>query len=237
MKLTKEKLKKLILEALDESRYYKSAEDFDTDYGYQAIDIGQSLGDADDRDRAAQVDKYVSLKVKKALELAIVEATMDAINDLTNEAMSHIAAWEDDDEEWIDKTYNELKSLYERAMRRPLQAMREFDGTQESVDAWMDSMESVERILMKAQDPALYYLGRITPDEFTIGDPYSTNRPDEDDDWGYNWERKAVKPRTAVKEAEDFFRPAIMKTIMGIQSKKSGIDVGAMMGLDEDKKD
>ena len=239
MKLTEKRLKKLVLEVLNESQYYKDAENFDTDYGYQAIDIGQSLGDADDRDRAAQVDKYVSLKVNQVLKAALEMVTRDALEDLTNEAASHLGLFsgEVDDAREYARTYDELKSLYERALMRPFKAMREFDGTQESIDAWMDSMESVERILYKARDPGMHYLGKITPDEFIIGDSYSTNRPDEDDDWGYDWERKSVKPRTAVKEAEDFFRPAIMKTILGIQSKKSGMDVGGMFGLDEDKKD
>ena len=236
MKLNRKTLKNLILEVLDESQYYYDAQGLDTDYGYQAIELGHSLGGEDDRDRSAQVDKYVSLKVKKVLKDAIKTETMNAISMLVAEAADHIGLWSDsnNDEEYVSRTVNDLTNLYERALLKPLEAVEEFDGSQESLDKWIDAMESVEQSLMKAHDPAFHYLGKISPDYFLISDYYVTG---EDDDWGEYNDRKDVKPRTAVEEAEEFFRPAIMKTIMGIQKRKTGMDVGQMFGLDEDKKD
>lgn len=234
MKLTEKELKKLILETLDESQYYHDARDFNTDYGYQAIELGQSMGDEDDRDRAAQIDKYVSLKVNKELKKAIEGSTREALQDLTNEAAETIGLFNDENNEEYDiRTYEELKGLYERALMRPFKAMREFDGTQESIDKWYDAMESVERVLYKARDPAIQYLGRITPEYFTISGAYHLGSEWDMMGWDHSYDRKTVKPKTAVKEAENFFRPAIMKTVIGIQSKKSGVDVASMMGLDE----
>ena len=234
MKLDRNYLTSVILEVLDESQYYYDAQDLDTDQAEQAIDLQQSLGGEDDRDRSEQVDKYVSLKVKKVLKDAIKTETMNAISMLVAEAADHISLWSDsnNDEEHVSKTVNELSSLYERALLRPLEAVEEFDGSQESLDKWIDAMESVEQSLIKARDPAFHYLGKISPDYFLISDHYVTG---EDDDWGEHTDRKDVKPRTAVKEAEEFFRPAIMKTIMGIQSRESGVDVGEMFGLSENK--
>ena len=222
----------LQLSVLDESQYYYDAQDLDTDQAEQAIDLGQSLGGEDDRDRSDQVDKYVSLKVKKVLKDAIKTETMNAISMLVAEAADHIGLWSDSDDnaEHVSRTVNELSSLYERALLKPLGAVEEFDGSQESLDKWIDAMESVEQSLMKARDPAFHYLGKISPDYFLISDYYVTG---EDDDWGERTDRKDVKPRTAVKEAEEFFRPAIMKTIMGIQGRESGVDVGEMFGLNE----
>lgn len=233
MKLDKKYLKDLVLEVLDESQYYYDAQDLDTDQAEQAIDLGQSLGGEDDRDRSDQVDKYVSLKVKKVLKDAIKTETMNAITALVAEAADHIGLWSDsdDDEEYVSRTVNNLTDLYERALLKPLEMVEEFDGSQESLDKWIDAMESVEQSLMKARDPAFHYLGKISPDYFLISDYYVTG---EDDDWGEHTDRKDVKPRTAVKEAEEFFRPAIMKTIMGIQSRESGVDVGRMFGLKDD---
>tara|TARA_R110002074_G_scaffold96444_2_gene209546 strand:- start:1339 stop:2361 length:1023 start_codon:yes stop_codon:yes gene_type:complete len=232
MKLNKKYLKDLVLEVLDESQYYYDAQDIDTDQAEQAIDLGQSLGGEDGRDRSEQVDKYVSLKVKKVLKDAIKTETMNAITALVAEAADHIGLWSDsdDDEEYVSRTVNSLTDLYEKALLKPLEAMEEFDGSQESLDKWIDAMESVEQSLIKARDPAFHYLGKISPDYFFISDYYVTG---EDDDWGEHTDRKDVKPRTAVKEAEEFFRPAIMKTIMGIQSRESGVDVGEMFGLNE----
>ena len=236
MKLTKKELNKLILEALDESQYYYDAQDLDTDYGYQAIDLAQSMGDKDDRDRAAQVDKYVSFKVTKALKDAMEMTTMSGIQGLHNEAASHIGLRyiAKDFDEHDQRTYDGLGEMYKKAFKRPLEALEQFDGTQESFDEWYEALKSVERVLTKARDPGMHYWGRLTPETLTISDYFITGR---EEDWGDVYERWDVKPETAVEEAEDFFRPAIMKTIMGIQTKKSGVDVGAMMGLDEDKKD
>jgi len=229
MKLNKKYLKNTILEVLDESQYYYDAQGLDTDFADQAIDLGQSLSGDDARDRSEQIDKYVSLKVKKVLGDAIKKDTEVAIQELADEAASHIGLWDDDgDEEYQTRTFKSLKGLYERALLKPLQLTKEFDGSQESLDKWIDAMESVEQTLVKARDPALYYLGKITPDYFYISDYYVTG---EDDEWGEHTDKKDVKPRTAVKEAEEFFRPAIMKTIMGIQSRETGVDVGRMFGL------
>ena len=232
MKLDKKYLKDLVLEVLDESQYYYDAQDLDTDQAEQAIELGQSLGGEDDRDRSEQVDKYASLKVKKVLKDAIKTETMNAISMLVAEAADHIGLWSDsdDDEEHVSRTVNELSSLYERALLRPLEAVEEFDGSQESLDKWIDAMESVEQSLIKARDPAFHYLGKISPDYFLISDYYVTG---DGIDWhgAEHTDRKDVKPRTAVKEAEEFFRPAIMKTIMSIQSRGSGVDVGEMFGI------
>ncbi len=234
MKLNKKYLKNTVLEVLDESQYYYDAQSLDTDFADQAIDLGQSLSGDDARDRSEQIDKYVSLKIKKVLGDAIMTETMSAIEALAHEAGYHIGLWDDDDEEYAKRTHEELKSMYGRAMKKPLQVMKEFDGSQESLDKWLDAVESVERALMKARDPGFHYLGKISPDYFYISDYYVTG---EDDEWGAHNDRKEVKPRTAVKEAEEFFRPAIMKTIMGIQKRETGVDVGQMFGLSENKKD
>tara|TARA_Y100001938_G_scaffold132685_1_gene191220 strand:+ start:4983 stop:5708 length:726 start_codon:yes stop_codon:yes gene_type:complete len=236
MKLTKEKLKKLILETMSESQYYYDASDLDTDFAQQAIEIGQSLGDEGERDRSAQVDKYVSLKVNKELKKAIEEHTKELLKDLTNEAAQTMGLFDNDDEEYFEKTWNELEGLYTRALRRPLQAMKEFDGSQESIDKWVDTLKSVERVLYKAKDPGMYYLGRLTPEHLIIGDTYNTGNTWDLEGWDYEYDKMSIKPETAVKEAEEFFRPAIMKTIMGIQKRKTGVDVGEMFGIDEDKK-
>ena len=232
MKLTKEKLKELILEALDESQYYYDAQDLDTNYANQAIELAQSMGDEDDRDRAAQVDKYVSLKVTKALKDAMTKTTMSNLEGLQNEAASHIGLRyiAKDFDEYDQRTYDGLGEMYKKALKRPLEALEQFDGTQESFDKWYEALKSVERVLMKARDPGMHYWGRLTPETLTISDYFITGR---EDDWGDVYERWDVKPETAVEEAEGFFRPAIMKTIMGIQSRKSGMDVGGMMGLTE----
>ena len=236
MKLDKKYLTSMILEVLDESQYYYDAQDLDTDYAEQAIELRQALGGEDNRDRSAQVDKYVSLKVKKVLKDAIKTETMNAISMLVAEAADHINLWSDpnNDEEYVSKTVNELSSLYERALLRPLEAVEAFDGSQESLNKWLDAMESAENNLKAAEptDPAIKVMETIIPKYFLISDYYVTG---EDDDWGEHTDRKDVKPRTAVKEAEEFFRPAIMKTIMGIQSRESGVDVGEMFGLSENK--
>ena len=237
MKLTKEKLKKLIIETMSESQYYYDAQDLDTDFASQAIELGQSMGDEDDRDRLEQADKYVSLKVNKELKKAIEEHTKELLKDLTNEAAQTMGLFDGDDEEYFEKTWNELESLYTRALRRPLQAMKEFDGSQESIDKWVDTLKSVERVLYKARDPGMYYLGRLTPEHLIIGGVYNTGNKWDPDGWDYEYDKMSVKPETAIQEAEEFFRPAIMKTIMGIQKRKTGVDVRGMMGLDEDKKD
>ncbi len=212
-------------EDLDESQYYYDAQDLDTDHAEQAIELGQSLGDEDDRDRSAQIDKYVSLKVKKVLKDAIKTETMNAISMLVAEAADNIGLWSDpnNDEEYVSKTVNELSSLYERALLRPLEAVKEFDGSQESLNKWLDAMESAENNLKAAEptDPAIKVMETIIPKYFLISDHYVTGA-------GIDWrgvehtDRKDVKPRTAVKEAEEFFRPAIMKTIMGIQKRMVG---------------
>lgn len=225
-------------EDLDESQYYYDAQDLDTDQAEQAIDLQQSLGGEDDRDRSAQVDKYVSLKVKKVLKDAIKTETMNAITMLVAEAADHINLWSDsnNDEEHVSRTVNNLTDLYERALRKPLEAVEAFDGSQESLNKWLDAMESAENNLKAAEptDPAIKVMETIIPKYFLIGDYYVTGA-------GKDWhgvehtDRKNVKPRTAVKEAEEFFRPAIMKTIMGIQSRESGVDVGKMLGLNENE--
>ena len=235
MKLNRQNLKSIILEVLGESQYYHDALGIDIDYAEQALELGQSMQDGG-RDRAEQVNKYVSLKVTKVLKDAIKTETIGAIEALTHEAMELYQNFFDKDD-WSQEKFDELKSLYERAFTRPLKALREFDGTQDSLDKWIDAVVSVERVLMKSRDPAMYYLGKISPDYFTISDSYSTNEPDEDDDWGDDYDRKTVDPKTAVKEAEEFFRPAIMKTVMGIQTRETGVDVGEMFGLNENEEE
>ena len=239
-KLDRNYLSSMILEVLDESQWYYDALDIDTEKANTVIHLGQSLSADSDRDRATQIDKYVSLKIKKVIGYVIKNQTMAAIQDLTNEAIYQEEERKNVryDGKEFPKRFDELKSLYEGAMREPLRTMRQFDGTQESLNKWLDAMESVENNLKAAEpiDPAIKVMETIIPKYFLISDYYSKGEVDE---WGEDMERKVVKPRTAVKEAEEFFRPALMKTIMGIQKRMVGdaeLDrAKTVFGLDENE--
>ena len=225
MKLTKNELQKLITEILSESQYYKDAEDFDTEVGAQALELGSSMIDGD-RDRMEQVEKYVGLKVKKELMKAIKGHTKFNLEGLIDFAayMQDVDMYDMDDELNRRKAVA-IRKAYEKVMRRPMEAADSFDGTQESLDKWMESIKSVQRILFKARDPGMTSLGQIVPETLEIGEPVRS-------EYGF-YEPKIVRPKTAVKEATEYFRPAIMKTIVKSLDKKSGMNITDVFGINE----
>ncbi len=225
MKLNGKTLIAAINESLNESQYYKDAEDFDTEMGAQAMELGSSMIDGD-RDRAEQVEKYVGLKVKKELMKAIKGHTKYNLEGLIDFAayMQDVDMYNMDDESNRRKAVA-IRKAYEKVMRRPMEAADNFDGTQESLDKWMESIKSVQRILFKARDPGMTGLGQIVPETLEIGEPVRS-------EYGF-YETKIVRPETAVKEATEYFRPAIMKTIVKSLDKKSGMNISDMFGINE----
>jgi len=233
MKLNRKNLKSLILEVLDESEYYNKYKDMDTDYATQAMELGQSMGDEGSRNRDEQVEKYVRLKVDKEIEKELIRQTEWATRELTDEARGVMGfAKGDDADEWDKKETENLRKMYTRRMERAMDAALAFDGTQESVDAWVNTMIKIEKKLYDNNDPAMYYLGSIIPAVLHIGKPFFQSYDDEDDpDFGGHY-RKSVEIQSAVKDAGDFYRPGVTKMVLKAQSAGLGMDLGQMFGLD-----
>jgi len=236
MKLNRKNLKSLILEVLEESEYYDKHKDSDLEYTKQAMELGQSMGDEGSRDREEQVEKYVRLKVDKEIGKELIRQTEWAIRELTDEARGVMGfAKGDDADEWDKKETENLRKMYTRRLKEGMDAALAFDGTQESVDAWVNTMIKIEKKLYDNNDPAMYYLGSIIPYVLHIGKPFFQSYGDEDDpDWGGQM-RKTVEVETAIKDAEDFYRPGITKRVLKAQSAETGMDLGGMFGLNEDK--
>ena len=234
MNLTGQILNKLILEVLEESEYYDKHKDIDTDYATQAMELGQSMSDDGSRDRSEQVETYVRLKVDKEIKKELIKQSEWAVRELTDEARGVMGyAKGDDADEWDRKETENLRKMYARHLKGGMDAALAFDGTQESVDAWTNTMIKIEKKLYDNKDPAMHYLGSIIPEHLHIGKPFFQSYDLLDDpDWGGNYQ-KSVELQTAVKEAEDFYRPGIMKMVLKAQSAETGMDLGQMFGLNE----
>ena len=233
MKLNRKNLKSLILEVLEESEYYDKHKDSDLEYTKQAMELGQSMGDDGSRDREEQVEKYVRLKVDKEIGKELIRQVEWAIRELTDEARAVVGFDKGEDaDEWDKKQIENLREMYTRRMKRAMDAALAFDGTQESVDQWAFIMMRIERKLYDNNDPAMYYLGSIVPEYFAIGKPFFQSFGDPDEpDWGGHM-RKTVEIETAVKDAEDFYRPGITKMVLKAQSADLGMNLAQMFGLD-----
>jgi hypothetical protein len=237
MKLNRKNLKSLILEVLEESEYYNKHKDMDTDYATQAMELGQSMGDEGARDRTEQVEKYVRLKVDKEIKKDMLKQTRQSIQELVDETrgilgLHYLPGEEDDyDREQIEG----FTKMYSKKLAPAMELAQSFDGTQESLDQWVFKLMTIEKELYKSKDPAMYYLGSIIPGGLHIGDPFfQSYQWAEDPDFG-GVSRKYVDIENAVKDAEDFYRPGITKMVLKAQSAESGMDLGGMFGLNEDK--
>ena len=107
-----------------------------------------------------------------------------------------------------------IRKAYEERMKGPMEAADSFDGTQKSLDVWLNSLKDVQNSLFQLRDPGMEGLGQIVPETLEIGEPVRS-------EYGF-YEPKIVRPETAVEEATEYFRPAIMKTIVKSLDKKSG---------------
>jgi len=238
MKLNKKYLKNIILEVLGESEFYDKHKGMDTDYATQAMELGQSMSDEGSRNREEQVEKYVRLKVVKEIRKELISQTEWAARELIKEAAG---AWGIKGDEINSSFYEDemefFTKRYTNRLTKSLELARAFDGTQEGVDAWTQEMMRVEKELYNQQDMGIHYLGSIIPYVLHIGDAFWQSYDDEDDPgWGDNFQ-KSVELQTAVKDAEDFYRPGIMKMVLKAQSADLGMDLGQMFGLNENEEE
>ena len=233
MKLNKKYLKNIILEVLGESEFYDKYKDIDTDYATQAMELGQSMDDEGARDRVEQVEKYVRLKVDKEIKKELISQTEWAARELIKEAAG---AWGIKGDEINSSFYEDemefFTKRYTNRLAKALEIAEQFDGTQESVNTWTQEMMRVERVLYKSRDVAMEYLGSIIPYVLHIGDAFWQSYQDIDPDFGGHY-KKSVELQTAVKEAEDFYRPGIMKMVLKAQSAGLGMNLGQMFGLED----
>jgi len=234
MKLNRKNLKSLILEVLEESEYYDKHKDSDLEYTKQAMELGQSMGDEGARDREEQVEKYVRLKVDKEIKKDMLKQTRQTIQELVDETRGVLGVSPNhtDQDDYDREQLEGFRKMYSKKLAPAMELAQSFDGTQESVDQWAFKLMRIEKELYKSKDPAMYYLGSIIPYGLHIGEGFFQSYDDADDtDFG-GISRKYVDIENAVKDAEDFYRPGIMKMTLKAQSADLGMNLGQMFGLD-----
>jgi hypothetical protein len=212
-----------------ESQYYHDQRKFPSETGAQAIELHAAMGD---KPGTEQVEKYIQLKVDKELAKAMKLDTERTVEGLVNHGVDVFYDRHDDHED--AKEYRKRsQEYYGGLLEKAFELSEQYDATQESIDRWVKEIERVENVLHDKNNAALYYMGRITPENLHIkGEYIETWDEDTDEPWTVVNKGKSIPVKNAIEEASNFYRPGITKLVLKAREAGSDHNIAELMGID-----